>query len=146
MDGQRSGLDAALHRLLGPKLRQKLLEYVRNEELGLAARKCQLPRARLSELLHQRRPLTLYYLMKFLDGGIVTMADLLKGVDLERDPIKTAKYIRFLASFEDDEVLKAQNRKMQKALRGQPALRDRMLQAFVDAPDRLSDALKLLGY
>lgn len=146
MDGQRSSLDSALNRLLGPQLRRKLQEYVYKEELGLASRKVQLPRARLSELLHQRRPLTLYYLMKCLDGGIVTMAELLKGVDLEKEPISTAKYIRFLASFEDDGVIKEQNRKMRKALEAQPALRDRMLQAFVDAPDRLSDALKLLGF
>jgi hypothetical protein len=84
--------------------------------------------------------------MKFLDGGIVTMAELLKGVDLEREPIAIARYIRVLASLEDDEIMKGQDTRIRDALQKQHTLRDRMLQAFMDAPDKLSDALKLLGY
>lgn len=146
MERQRFELDAAIERLLGKNLREKLHQHVLKEELGLVSRKAGLPRTRLSELLHRKRPLSLYYLIKLLDSGVITMKELLKGVDLVREPIGIVRYIRLLARLEDEDMLKDESKRVQEALSRQSGLRDRMLQAFMEAPDRLSDALRLLGY
>jgi hypothetical protein len=151
MEGRE--LDSAIERLLGPPIRKALLEYVRKEELGLAARKCHLPRARLSEILHQKRPLSLYYLIKFLDGGIVTMKQMLTKIKIEQEPIRIGRYLKWLALLEStpgylEKIdLKGKDGKtLQQALDERPQLRDRCFQAYLDAPGKLSDALKLIGF
>lgn len=58
--------------------------------------------ARLTEILNESRELTFYYLGKFINGGIVSLEQILQGKKLEDLPKEDRALLRKLATKDDD--------------------------------------------
>lgn len=75
-----------------PKVREILRGYRKKRQLSAIATNLGFHAARLAEMINKdgkgnyKRPITPYYLAKFIDGGIMTVEEILDGRRLEDIP------------------------------------------------------------
>ena len=82
-----------------PKVREILRGYRKKRQLSAIATRLGFHGARLAEMLHKdgdgnyKRRISPYYLAKFIDGGIMTVEEILDGRRLEDIPERSRMFL-----------------------------------------------------
>jgi len=105
-----------------PVILRELQRYKSERKLSDVAKRTGLDNARLTDFLNGRREISTYYLLKFLQGGVVSVKQILGNRSISELPLDDQRLI-YRNTMIDDELVDLLQKADQKKIQLKPMLK-----------------------